>query len=419
MVTTTPAHSFVHAAPAGGRKRRVSVLGVTGSVGRSAVDLLLRHADHFDVEAVTSGRNVSELAVAARQLRARVAVVADVTCYPALLQALAGSGVEAAAGADALVDAAGRKVDITVAAIVGAVGLAPTLAAARAGSTVALANKEALVCAGELFMKAVAEGSGLVLPVDSEHNAIFQALETRNRGSVERIVLTASGGPFHSWSAEEMAAATPSQAVAHPVWSMGSKISVDSATLMNKGLEVIEAFHLFGFRSDQIDVLVHPQSIVHGVVCYRDGSTLAQMSVPDMRVPLSHCLWWPQRADEPHARLNLAALGKLSFEVPDAARFPALSLARAALDSGGWATNILNAANEVAVAAFLGGMIAYPDIVAVSETALERAAVAGLRGAVTSLDDALALDVEGRRFGEEAVSAIRAKPDRKAVDRST
>ncbi|MGD9738669.1 MAG: 1-deoxy-D-xylulose-5-phosphate reductoisomerase [Bauldia sp.] len=392
---------------AAGEKRSVSVLGVTGSVGRSAVDLLLRHADHFSVEAVTSGRNVTELAATARRLNARVAVVADSGCYAALREALAGSGIEAAAGSDALVEAAGRRVDLVVAAIVGSVGLAPTLAAARAGSTVALANKEALVCAGDLFMKAVAAGSGLVLPVDSEHNAIFQALEARNRGSVERIVLTASGGPFHDWTKDAMAAATAAQAVAHPVWSMGAKISVDSATLMNKGLEVIEAFHLFGLGSDQIDVLVHRQSIVHGVVCYRDGSTLAQMSVPDMRVPLSHCLWWPQRADEPNARLDLAALGKLTFEVPDTERFPALRLARSALDSGGWATNILNAANEVAVAAFLSGAIGFLDIARVNEAVLDGAAAAGGPRVVGNLEDALVLDAEGRRLAQASVASIR------------
>lgn len=388
---------------AAGEKRRVSVLGVTGSVGASTVDLLRRHREHFEVEAVTAGRNAAELARIARELRARVAVVADPGSLSELREALAGSGIEAAAGTAALVEAAARPVDLVFAAIVGAAGLAPTIAAARAGSTVALANKEALVCAGAVFMKAVAEGSGLVLPVDSEHNAIFQSLETRNAHSVDRIVLTASGGPFHDWPREKMAAAKPGEALAHPVWSMGAKISVDSATLMNKGLEVIEAHYLFGFRPDQIDVLVHRQSVIHGIVCYRDGSSLAQMSPPDMRVPISHCLWWPQRAEERAARLDLAALGKLTFEAPDPDRFPALPLARAALETGGAATNILNAANEIAVAAFLEGAIGYLDIVGICDHVLDAAGAMRIPREVAGLDDALALDAEGRRLAKAAV----------------
>lgn len=385
-------------------KRRVSVLGVTGSIGASTVDLLLRHADHFAVEAVTAGRNVGELAAIARRVGARLAVVADVAAYGELKAALAGSDIKAAAGPEALVEAAARPVDIVVAAIVGAAGLAPTIAAARAGSTVALANKEALVCAGAMFMEAVESSGRKVLPVDSEHNAIFQALEARNFEAVERIILTASGGPFRSWTVEEMDVAKPKQALAHPNWSMGAKVSIDSATLMNKGLEVIEAFHLFGLPSSSIDVLVHPQSIVHGLVTYRDGSTLAQMSVPDMRVPISHCLWWPARADEARTRLDLGRLGELTFEEPDAVRFPALALARRALESGGWATNILNAANEIAVAAFLRGEIGFLEIIPVVDRVLDRAGAMRLPRQVTTLDDALALDAEGRRLATLAIA---------------
>ncbi len=407
MVTASGRARGPHPRPENRGKRTVSVLGVTGSIGASTVDLLTRHADRFAVEAVTAGQNVALLAATARKLGARIAVVADPTAYPALRDALAGSGIVAAAGAAALVEAAARPADIVVAAIVGAVGLAPTLAAARAGASVALANKEALVCAGALFMAAAKAGGGRVLPVDSEHNAIFQALEAHNTASVDRIILTASGGPFLGWTKARMAKATPAEALAHPNWSMGDKVTIDSATMMNKGLEVIEAHHLFGLENEQIEVLVHPQSIVHGLVAYRDGSTLAQMSVPDMRVPLAHCLWWPERATEPQRRLDLSALGKLTFEAPDETRFPALRLARHALAAGGWATNILNAANEVAVAAFLAGRIGYLDIVGVVDFVLDRALGMALPRVISDIEAALALDAEGRRLAAAAMAGER------------
>jgi len=378
-------------------QRRISVLGVTGSIGASAIDILERNPDLFAVEAVTAGSNVQKLATIARRLGARFAAIADERCLADLKAALAGTGIEAAAGPGAIVAAAERPADIVIAAIMGAAGLPPTLAAARTGAVVALANKEALVCAGDLFIATAVASGTQVLPVDSEHNAVFQSLETRNFEEVDRIILTASGGPFYRWTAARMAAATRAEALAHPNWSMGEKITIDSATLMNKGLEVIEAHHLFGLPSDRIDVLVHTQSIVHGMVAYRDGSNIAQMSVPDMRVPLTHCLFWPERTTAPHQRLDLARIGTLSFEEPDRERFPSLTLARAALEAGAWATNILNAANEIAVAAFLGGRIPFGRIVPLAERVLDEATRAGLAGPINEVGDALALDREGRR----------------------
>lgn len=383
--------------------RTISLLGATGSVGSSTIDIIAAHEGAFRVEAVTADRNAEELARIAVRLGARVAVVADPAAYPALRDALAGTGIEAAAGPVALVDAASRPADIVVAAIVGAAGLAPTLAAVRAGADIAIANKECLVCAGDLFMSEAKARGVRLLPVDSEHNAIFQALEAENRGEVERIVLTASGGPFRQWPIDRMAAATPKEALAHPNWSMGPKITIDSASLMNKGLEVIEAHHLFGFSHDEIDVLVHPQSVVHGLVAYRDGSVLAQMSLPDMRVPISHCLWWPARATAPTRRLDLAALGSLTFEPVDGVRFPALALAQAALASGGGATNILNAANEIAVAAFLRSEIGFLDIASTVDRALGKAS-AGPLASPDSVEAALALDAEGRRLARETIA---------------
>ncbi|MGV8840363.1 MAG: 1-deoxy-D-xylulose-5-phosphate reductoisomerase [Bauldia sp.] len=386
--------------------RRISVLGVTGSIGASTIDILERNPDRFTVEAVTAGTNVQKLAAVARRLRARFAAIADPNALGELEAGLSGSGIEAGAGPEAVVAAAERPADVVIAAIMGAVGLRSTLAAARSGAVVALANKEALVCAGDLFIATAIEHGTQVLPVDSEHNAVFQSLETRNFADVERIILTASGGPFHGWTAARMATATRAEALAHPKWSMGEKISIDSATLMNKGLEVIEAHHLFGLPSDRIDVLVHTQSIVHGMVAYRDGSNLAQLSVPDMRVPLAHCLFWPARTDAPHKRLDLARVGTLSFEEPDRERFPALPLARAALDAGGWATNILNAANEVAVAAFLAGRIPFGRIVPLAERVLDEATRDGLAGAMVAVTDAIALDREGRRRATAALESV-------------
>ncbi len=382
---------------------RISILGATGSIGHSTVDLVLDDPERYRVVAVTAWTSAARLAEIARKVRAEVAVIGDPAAFAALREALAGSGVMAAAGEAALIEAAGRPADIVVAAIVGAAGLRPTLAAVAAGSAIALANKECLVCAGDLFVAAARRSGSAILPVDSEHNAIFQALETRNFAEVERIILTASGGPFRSFTAAQMAAATPAQALRHPVWAMGPKISIDSATMMNKGLEVIEAKHLFGLDGDRVEVLVHPQSVVHGIVAYSDGSTLAQLSTPDMRTPLAQVLAWPRRRPAPTPRLDLAALGTLTFERPDLARFPALRLARQALQSGGAATNILNAANEVAVAAFLDGRIAFPAIAATVEEALEAADRRGLTAAPVTADDAISLDTAGRALARETI----------------
>ena len=381
--------------------RRVSILGVTGSVGVSAADVISQRRDAFAVEAVTAQSRVEELAQAARRLGARIAVIGDETRLGDLAAALAGSGIEAAAGEAAIVEAAGRPVDIVVAAVVGAAGLAPTLAAVRAGADVALANKECLVCAGELFIETARRAGVRILPVDSEHNAIFQALEADNCAAVEKITLTASGGPFRNWPLEAMRKADVADALKHPRWSMGPKITIDSATMMNKGLEVIEAHHLFAVEPERLEVLVHPQSVVHGLVTYADGSVVAQLGAADMRIPIAHCLAWPARAAVATPRLDLAAVGELTFEKPDLQRFPALGLARSALESGSWAANILNAANEVAVDSFLAGELAFLDIAAVVADALARAA-GTLGGApVGSVESALAMDAEGRRLARE------------------
>jgi len=397
----------VSASTSGGR-RVVSLFGATGSIGTNTIDILKRHRDRFAVDVVTANTDAAALAKAARELGARLAVIAEPSAYAALQSALAGTGIEAAAGADALVDAARRPVNLMIAGIVGAAGLAPTLAAIEAGSDVAIANKECLVCAGDLFMKAVQRKNVQLLPVDSEHNAVFQSLGSGGIADVERITLTASGGPFRDWPAAALAAATPDEAAAHPNWSMGRKISVDSSTLMNKGLEVIEAHHLFGLPPDRIEVLIHPQSIVHGLVAFRDGSVIAGLAVPDMRVPLGFCLWWPDRPSESPGRLRLAEIGSLTFEEPDPARFPGLGLARAALDSGGWATNIFNAANEIAVEAFLAGQIGYLDIARLVEDVLSFAQGINLPKTPASLDEALAIDAEGRRLARQRLGRFAA-----------
>ena len=351
--------------------KRLTILGATGSIGASTLDLVARNPERFEIVALTAGRDWQKLAELARKHRARAAVIADETALQSLFDALAGSGIAVAAGAAAVEDAARMEADLVVAAIVGAAGLPPTLAALEEGTSVALANKEALVCAGSL-MTGVAQRTGAsLLPVDSEHNAVFQVLESRER--VSRVVLTASGGPFRTWTKAEMEAVTPAQAVRHPTWSMGAKISVDSATLMNKGLELIEALHLFGLKPGQLGVLVHPQSLVHGLVEYVDGSVLAQLGPADMRVPIAHALAWPERIATPAQKLNLAAVGRREFEEPDRDRFPALALAEQALAQGRCRPCVLNAANEVAVAAFLGErlpFLAITDIVAETLAAL-------------------------------------------------
>lgn len=380
--------------------RSISVFGATGSVGTSTLDLVGRAPERFDVLALTANGDVAALAQAARAHGAKVAVIADEARYADLRDALAGSGTAAAAGQQALVDAARMGADWTMAAIVGCAGLEPTLAAIEGGRTVALANKESLVSAGAVMTDAVARSGATLLPVDSEHNAIFQCLAGGDLSQVRRIILTASGGPFRTMSAADMAHVTPQQAVRHPNWSMGAKISVDSATMMNKGLELIEAGHLFPVGLDKIEILVHPQSVIHSLLEYHDRSTLAQLGAPDMRVPIAHALAWPERMDSPCAPLDLAAIGTLSFEAPDPARFPALSLARAAGEAGGAMPAILNAANEVAVAAFLAGTIGFLDICGVVEGCLS-----GYEGPhPTDIDQVLAVDRAARAMAHAHIA---------------
>jgi 1-deoxy-D-xylulose-5-phosphate reductoisomerase len=392
------------AAPGAQRPRRVTILGSTGSIGHSTIDLLLRNRDAFTVEAVTANRNATLLAEQARQVGARFAAVADPAEYGALKDALSGSGIEAASGAAALVEAAERPADMVMAGIVGSAGLEPTLAAVRRGRIVAFANKEVLVCAGSLFMQEVATHGATLLPVDSEHNAIWQCFDFERVENIERITLTCSGGPFREKSVDEMREATVKQAVAHPTWSMGAKISIDSATLMNKGLEIIEAHHLFRLPSGQIDVVIHPQSVIHGLVTYHDGSVLAHLGTPDMRTPIAYVLGWPGRTAAPMQRLDLAAVGRLTFEPPDPERFPALRLARAALVHGGGTPTVLNAANETAVHAFINGRIGFLDIAAIVEATLEALPV----GPLGSLDDVYHIDREARVLAAE-LAARRAR----------
>ena len=372
--------------------RGITVLGATGSVGASTLDLIARAPEAWRVHALTANRDAAGLAKAARAVGAEFAVVADEAAYAALKDALAGSGIEAAAGKQALCDAAKRPAEIVLSAIVGAAGLPPTLAAVERGATLAIANKETLVCAGDLVRAAAARSGAMLLPVDSEHNAIFQVFDHARPERVTRIIVTASGGPFRTASVEVMRAATPQQACNHPVWSMGAKISVDSATLMNKGLELIEAHHLFPVTPDQLEVIVHPQSVVHSFVEYIDGSMLAQLGTPDMRTPIAYCLAWPERMATPSARLDLADVARLDFEAPDFDRFPALGLALAALRAGGSAPAVLNAANEIAVAGFLGGQIGFLDIAAIVADTLDSLHAAP----VASLDEVVAIDGQAR-----------------------
>jgi 1-deoxy-D-xylulose-5-phosphate reductoisomerase len=379
-----------------GRVRTVTVLGSTGSIGRSTLDLLAANRDAFRVRALVGNRNVALLAEQAREIGAGLAVCCDPAGFSELSARLAGSGVEAACGAQAALDAAALPADWTMAAITGAAGLHPTLAAIRRGGSVALANKEALVCAGEVMLRAVREAGATLLPVDSEHNAIFQAMADGNAGAVESIVLTASGGPFRLASRDEMALATPEMALRHPVWSMGAKISIDSATLFNKGLEVIEAARLFAMDEQRIEVLVHPQSVVHGLVRYADGSVLAQLGSPDMRIPIAHCLAWPGRIATNSPRLDFAAVGRLEFAQPDPVRFPALRLAREVLRAGQGAAAVLSAANEIAVAAFLARRIGFLDIASLVEAVLDRLGAP----AADTLEAVLEADGAARREAE-------------------
>jgi 1-deoxy-D-xylulose-5-phosphate reductoisomerase len=403
----TPRATASKIAPAPVRAtRRLTILGSTGSIGRNTLDIVARNRDQFVIEALTAHRDVNGLIEQAMRHRPRLAVIGDASLYAPLKDALGGTGIEAAAGSDAVLEAAARPVDWVMAGIVGAAGLAPTLAAVRNGTRIALANKECLVCAGEVFVNEVRASGATLIPVDSEHNAIFQVFDFEQPEFVDRIILTASGGPFRTWSLADMRKATVEQAVAHPNWSMGAKISVDSATLMNKGLELIEACYLFPVASDAIEILIHPQSVIHSMVAYADGSVLAQLGVPDMRTPISYALAWPSRMASPVARLNLAQIANLTFELPDESRFPALGLARRALQWGGGAPTILNAANEVAVGHFLERRLAFLDIPTVVEATLDRLWGKGAPRPA-SLADIFALDQEARAVAEDLAQRAR------------
>lgn len=385
-------------APSPEKPRGVTILGSTGSVGQSTVDLIARDPASYRVEALVARTSVELLAEQARRLRARLAVAAEPDRYQALKAALAGTSIEVAAGPEAVIEAAERPAEWVMAAVVGFAGLAPTLAAARRGALVALANKEALVCAGRLLIDAIEQSGGVLLPVDSEHNAIFQVFEPDQHRAVDRLILTASGGPFRNWSLADMADVTPEQALAHPNWDMGAKISIDSATMMNKGLELIEAQLLFGLPGEQVEIVVHPQSIIHSMVAYRDGSVLAQLGTADMRIPISHALGWPARIDGPSAKLDFMSIPALTFERPDSGRFPALRLAREALVTGGYAPIVLNAANEAAVAAFLARRIRFLDIARIVEDVMS--GWDGLSDSVDALQQVQAADLEARRLAE-------------------
>jgi len=384
-------------------RRRISILGSTGSIGVNTLDVVaqLGGRDAFDIVAITGNSNVTLLAEQAGTFGARLAVTADDKQYATLKDALAGTGIEVAAGRAALVEAGQRPSDWVMAAIVGTAGLAPTVAAAERGADIALANKECLVSAGELFVKAVADGGGKLIPVDSEHSAIFQSLEDDQRHAVERIVLTASGGPFRTWSREQMANVTADVARAHPNWSMGLKISIGSASMFNKALEMIEAKHLFNVRPDQIEVIVHPQSIIHSMVGYTDGSVLAQLGCPDMRTAIGYALTYPDRPKLDVERLDFAKLARLDFEAPDETRFPALRLARTAMDRGGVQGAVMNAAEETAFNAFLEKRIGFLQMADIAEDVMED--MVGYGSAIT-MDDVFAADAEARRRAAEAIA---------------
>ena len=403
----TPAQPLAKVATAAA-PRRLTLLGATGSIGSSTIDLLRRDPERYQVEAITAYRNGAALARLARELGVRFAAVGDPDAYADLKEGLAGSGIEAGAGPAAIVEAAERPADWVMAAITGAASLKPTLAAAERGATVALANKECLVCAGALFMRRAAAAGAKVLPVDSEHNAIFQALSAGRREEVRRIILTASGGPFRTFSPEAMRHVTLEQALKHPVWSMGPKITIDSATLMNKGLELIEARHLFALEPQELDIVVHAQSVIHGLVEFRDGSVIAQLGSPDMRIPIAHCLAYPERIGTPAQRLDLARISNLTFEEPDPVRFPALRIARAALLAGGAAPTVLNAANEIAVAEFVGGRLGFVGIPALVEATLDAADRAGAMAEPQSVEQAVTIDHMARRLAAQLLPEIAA-----------
>ncbi len=389
--------------------RTVTVLGATGSIGSSTLDVIESQSRSIQVEALVSGRDVSGLARAAVRVGARLAVIADEAKYQDLKDALAGSGIELAAGKGAVVEAAMRPVDWTMAAITGVAGLPASYAAARRGGTLALATKECVVSAGNIFMSAASDGGTRILPVDSEHNAIFQALSGAPIEDVEKITLTASGGPFRTWTAERLLEARLEDALKHPTWAMGSKITIDSATMMNKGLELIEAHHLFAMDESKIDILVHPQSIVHGLVTYRDGSVIAGLAPADMRVAISHALGYPRRIPAISRSLDLASIGNLTFEAPDTKRFPSLEIARQALKRGDGATTILNAANEIAVEAFINGQISFSEIAQIVVRALELVEGKGEMYAPKTIDEVWSLDRAGRVRASECLPKAAAR----------
>jgi 1-deoxy-D-xylulose-5-phosphate reductoisomerase len=390
-------------------ERTVTILGATGSIGASTVDLLKRERNRFRIEALSANKNAAALAAIARELGARFAAIGDPTAYRDLKSALSGTGIKVAAGESGLLEAAERPAEWVIGAITGAAGLKPTLAAAERGAIVALANKETLVCAGALFMRRAAAAGATVLPVDSEHNALFQAMSGSRREDVRRVILTASGGPFRTATAEAVRTATVEQALKHPNWSMGAKVTIDSATLMNKGLELIEAHHLFALAPEQIDVLVHPQSIIHSLVEFCDGSLIAQLGSPDMRIPIAYCLAWPERIAGPAPRLDLARAAKLTFEEPDLARFPALTLARRALEAGGALPTVLNAANEVAVGEFLAQQLNFAGIPALVEATLDAAVSKNWTAEPENVDEALSIDHNARLLARALLPEIAAK----------
>lgn len=379
--------------------RSVTVLGSTGSIGRSTVDLLLKNPDRFTVEALVAQKDVTTLAAQAKALQAKIAVVEDESCYNALKEALAGTGTKAAAGKIAVIEAAQAPAEWVMSAIVGTAGLRPTYAAIERGATIALANKESMISAGPVVLNALKKYNATLLPVDSEHNAIFQVFHEPHRPEVEKLILTASGGPFRTFTPEQMTSITLDQALKHPNWSMGPKVTIDCANLMNKGLEMIEASYIFGFPEDQIDILIHPQSIIHSLVAYRDGSVLAQLGIHDMRVPIAHTLAWPTRMKTDLPRLDLSALKQLTFEAPDVQQFPAISLARQVLKGGKDRPTVLNAANEVAVQSFIQGRICFLDIVPICLEVLNQISESSL----SSIDEVLLIDQQARQIAQKVI----------------
>jgi 1-deoxy-D-xylulose-5-phosphate reductoisomerase len=387
--------------------KTLTILGSTGSIGQSTVDIVRHHRERFTVEALVANRNIAQLAADAREVNAKLAVTADDSLLDDLKAALAGSGIEAAAGQQAVIEAATRPVDMIMGAIVGADGLRPTLAAVEQGTTIALANKECLVSGAEVFTAAAKKFNAAIIPVDSEHSALFQCFEDHNTQHVDRLTLTASGGPFRTWSKQQLEAATLQSALKHPNWSMGQKVTIDSSTLMNKGLEFIEAFHLFPVELEKIDVVVHPQSIIHSYVSYVDGSVIAQLGMPDMRTPIAYAMAYPDRVKAPVERLDLAKIATLTFEPVDAERFPAVDLARDCLARGGNATTILNAANEIAVAAFLKEQLRWVDITRLVAETVQQAEREGMIVSMSSLDDVWAADSYARsKAGELAAKLL-------------